>query len=299
MRLLDKSKSYSLASNSDYFCIVGPTVRVYRNSDLSLVCKFTESRSCNYAQFAGDHLLVTKAPTLSNLTYRVYDIQRKACIKEIIIPNKVAQDAKFIISPDHKYVYDVIDVVPLKNIQLCKINIESGVCEWVRLGDNVRVIETISYNETTDCVLISHSHGVGERDGELKGVRIVTEVDTKAMTCKDIYKRYTPISNGSIFMFDNRYILFENMEFVDITTGEVAGKINYPYERMKYGYFRKAYFLKDHDYLAFVFSKRVILFDYVHQQVYKEYPENYCSCVDIVGNRVIIGTWDKVLVDDL
>ena len=67
-----------------------------------------------YAQFAGHHLLVTKAPTLSNLTYRVYDIQRKACIKEIIIPNKVAQDAKFIISPDHKYVYDVIDVVPLK-----------------------------------------------------------------------------------------------------------------------------------------------------------------------------------------
>ena len=299
MRLLDKSKSYSLASNRDYFCVVGPTVRVYRNSDLSLVCKLTESRSCNYAQFANDHLLVTKAPTLSNLTYRVYDIQQKACINEIVIPNKEAQDTRFIISPDQKYIYDVIKVVPFKNIQLCKINISSGTCEWVRLGDNVRVIETISYNETTDCVLISHSHGVGEMDGELKGVCIVTEVDTKAMTCKDIYKRYTPISNGSIFMFDNRYILFENMEFVDITTGEVAGKINYPYERMKYAYFSKAYFLKGHAYLAFVFSERVILFDYVHQQVYKEYPENYCSCIDIVGDKVIIGTWEKVLVDDL
>ncbi len=292
MQVLTKKACYSMITNDTYLCIFGNTLDVYIKEGLKLVCSFSDMRNFNCVHFMSKNEIIAKN---TEGLFRVYDIDSKECMKRIVLKNveRVAQDSKFILSHNNKYLFDVLGEKMPKENRFYKINIDKVEYDCTKMGEDVRVIGNILYDQTTDVILVMHSRAAGEVDGELKGVCNVTRVDYHKMDCSDIYENYYPIANGPILFFQNKYILYENMEIVDISTNQVVGKINYDYKRS-----RKVYFSKDYRYLFFIFSDRIIVFDYINNEIANEYTGKFCSHAEILGEKIIIGTWEKVTVFD-
>lgn len=283
--ILQRKGGYNLITNDTYLCVVGKSLDIYDKKNYSPICSFSDMRNYFWAAFIEKNILIAKNALG---VFKVYSLLDSSCIRTIQIKEiaKYAQDAKFVISSDKKYIFDVL-MLKSNNAAFFKINIETGNYQYVQLYKNGAIENIIQANTS---VLIMHS---------LLGDTYITYIKQDEMNIEKVYTKATPPENGTIMLFDKQYLLFENMEIVDINNDNIIRKLSYPYERMKHGYFIKAKFSHDKKYLFFIFSERIIVFDFSENKVIKEYDYKYCGCAEILPNNIIvIATWEKVFLLD-
>ena len=115
-----------------------------------------------------------------------------------------------------------------------------------------------------------------------------------SMDCEIVYQKKKDSLNGALLFYDNRYILFENMDVVDIACNKVVMSIHHKHSRTAHGYHKFAYISNCGHYLCMVYSERIFIIDLFKNEVCNVYDDKNCSYAEIVGDRIIISTWSRV-----
>lgn len=293
MKRLQNKACYEMVFNDKYLCAVGRTINVYDVSTQAHICNFVDMKHYSSAQFAAENILVAKN---TSGVFKVYDLEKAQCVQTIKIAKiKASQDTRFSLSADNKFIYDVLDMETRSGDQfiydkrLYKINIETGEYDCVKLGEGIWVVQNISLDEQNNNVLIIN--------GSMGNIT-VTQVNLRSMTCRKIFEKLKSPNerNKSLTFYDNRYLLFENMEIIDITNSQTVRKVGF--DCLGYGYVSRVYFSNDKKYLYLIYSDRIIIFDFQENKILKEYSFKYCSCAEVIGDNVYIGTWEMLLYEN-
>lgn len=293
--ILQRNTCYNIVTCEKHICILGNGIGIYNKHDFKLIYRINDMRNCFSAVFIDEDNVVVKN-TLG--TYNIYNISTQTCVKTINIKEqkKEAQDTEFILSHDNYFIYDIISTRVQSQKKLFIIDIMNDRYDSIELFTDTRLPINLQYDHISKAVLFMHTMPVdGNAANDITYITGISLIDHKLI---NVYDHLGFNNNRVILFFNNKYLLREDMSVIDIYTNNIVKFINFNYDRMKYGYFCKTYISNDNKYLYMIFSKKIIVIDYSDNSIVFEYSDNYCSCAKIIGNKILIGTWEKVVLLD-
>lgn len=291
---LQKKSCYYIVTNDTYICVVGSSVNVYRKSDFSFVCSFTDLKNSSSAKFLDENSLVVKN-TMG--VFKKYDLRAKRCTTTIKLEkSEGAQDTKFVASKDNIHIYDLLGDQK-KGYYMYKINTYTETFNKVFISDEIHLRTFLALDESED-ILFFDTIAAGKINNELCSHDRILRVNFTDGTCTVTYDVLRPIADSVLLYFDNQFIN-KKMEVIDCSLNRIVNRINLNYQNEEHTYVSRVYLSQDKKYLYLIYSEKIVVIDYVNNKVIREYSDHYCSYAEVIGDKVLFGTWEKVVIEDL
>ena len=287
--------SYNISYNHEYFCCSGRgVVNLYSVKNGQLKTTIRGIRHPVYTRFIDDKTLLVKN-TLGE--YHTIDIQTQETIRKYKLTSRDAQDSKFALTPDNKYIVDFLYVFPREKLIILSANFEGHKLwdlEHATVGqvffDNDKSLFYIATNCRPEPDQINRADAHYTAFYSLKYPFDGTppqkmEIPRKVAVPEWNTPQYIDFNNKFVIKRGGGILLY------DVETNETEEFIS---PSQNYGnYINRIKWSKNGMYIAAVGNKKVLIFDVTSRSCIKEYEVEYGCFVDFYDNdtKLLIGTW--------
>ncbi len=299
MQYLLKSKCYDIFLGNKYICAIGGSIYIYRRDDFSFVCSFSDLKYSTHAVFANDKTLVVKS-TMG--IFKVYDLEEKVCVRTLRQKGikKEAQDNDFVILNDSKVIVDILKTVGVKseeiNLQMFSIDIETGEFGKMPFTSALMHTRDLQFDPTMNSVFFLYNYREDKENCKDKYYTFIKRIRLDINRIEDVYVKEQSEKYFPLFFYNGRYLLDNDMTITDITTGQNAGRLDYCYSDYVDGYLVKIRLSHDKKYLLIVRSEKIVVINMNNLKIANEYENKYSSCAEIYNGRILLGTWEKLVI---
>ena len=280
VNILQNTSCLRIIQGKEYFCSVGSGIHLYRKKDQKKLGSLRGMRYVSSAKFAEDKQLVVK--TTQGFYYR-WNIEDQSCTA--VYKNKridsVGQDTLFSIDVENNVIYDLVHD---RNFQYYSLRLDMRTGEFI-LHSLPYQGSVFRWTAFEDSFMFIQNRHPSAYEPELL-LQNDQSFDTESLASK-------PSDRIAFFCAD--YIIFRSNEIFWIKSKQRM-QLNVPdsAETLKH-----AVFINQKNWLVLAYTNCVYLLDIEKNEVMFSYPEKNITAAQIMGNRLYIGTLQKLLcIDD-
>ncbi|MGM9680920.1 MAG: hypothetical protein ACI3XR_05390 [Eubacteriales bacterium] len=278
-------KSYSISYNSDFFCCIGESAKLFDIKTGAFEFKFSGMKHPYYSCFISDNRLVVKT-TLGY--YFVYDLVSKSLLNKLHPPKGVrGSNTEFVVTPDHKYIIDFAYIFPVSKLMFMEIetgkytlydlpSVATGRIFYDEAESEYHIISSRKNDDPETNNVNFYSFHYPYRESEQHKISLCHNNDFSAVDY-----RCTKIA---ICGYNNIICTY------DMKTGI---RKEFCYEKDGVTYDLK--WSKNGKYIVLVEARKIRIFDVASQMCIKAFDVDYGCFADFYDDdsKLLIGTWEK------
>lgn len=277
---------YDVVEGYRYICFVGRSLTIC-DKKLNLVCRFSDMKNYGWADFISDNLLVA---CNTGSTYKVYDIAQQKCLQTYTAHKRgYTSYEQPLLDREKRVVYNSCHTNTHDKREFTVLDLDAGAFRYIDFP--YQMVPGGARRLDQDGNFSCACRELVPEGEKRRGI-------AKILTLKDDrfeFREFQPPLYSHIDCYTEDFLVTSKSELIWLNN-EKRVQLNLPEQHRGYLKTNAYAYLKESRQLFLAYSECVCGFDLATNTCAFFYPEKYISDVQVIGNDLFIGTWEKTIV---